>query len=259
MAHTLKILCIGNSFSEDTCEHVAPIGLASGYDEMVVANLYVGGCPIGDHFRHLTTDEPVYRYDRNDGSGWTHTAGYSIRWVIQSDRWDWIVIQHGSSNGNRYTDPACYEKLAPLVQQIRQLAGENTAVAFNMTWIGDPESNHHELLAYGGDQLLMYRNVCEVTKTVVAGTPGIDRISPTGTAVQNARAMGLDHRMTRDHYHLSYDLGRYIAGLIFFETLSGCPADKVQWAPEGVSWAERVLALRAVACAGQQPYAVTVS
>lgn len=258
MTQALKILCIGNSFSEDSCEYIAPIGLAAGLERMLVANLYVGGCPIEDHFRHLTTDEPVYRYDRNEGSGWTHTAGCSIRTAIQSEQWDWIVIQHGSANGVRYTDPACYEKLAPLVRQIRELAGENTAIAFNMTWIGDPESGHHELLAYGGDQLLMYRKVCEVTETVVAATAGVNRISPTGTAVQNARALGLSHRMTRDHYHLSYDLGRYIAGLMVFETLSGRPVDTLRWAPEGVSEAEQVLALKAVACARQQPYAVTI-
>lgn len=42
----LKILCIGNSFSQDTTAYVAEIAKAIGYEDVVIANLYIGGCPI---------------------------------------------------------------------------------------------------------------------------------------------------------------------------------------------------------------------
>lgn len=47
----LKILCIGNSFSQDTTAYVAEIAKAIGYEDVVIANLYIGGCPICKHDR----------------------------------------------------------------------------------------------------------------------------------------------------------------------------------------------------------------
>ena len=43
MKKSIKILCIGNSFSHDTTRFVPQIALSCGYDEIVIAETIVVG------------------------------------------------------------------------------------------------------------------------------------------------------------------------------------------------------------------------
>ena len=252
----IRILCIGNSFSEDTTAHVPKIAKSLGFKPILIANLYIGGCPITKHYHNLLQDAPVYRYDRNDGTRWVSHEGCSIREAIESESWDWISIQHGSSDGNRYTDPDCYRDLPLLVAQVKALAGAHTKIAFNMTWTGESNFDHHEIVENGGDIDLLFQKIVTITEQVVGQVEGIDRIIPTGTAVHNARATALVSRLHRDGYHLSMDIGRYLAGLIFFQTLSNTSTDDIRWKPQNVSDEEKKLLLRMVALASKSPYRV---
>ncbi len=55
----MKVLAIGNSFSQDATRYLRKIAQASGED-MKVVNLYIGGCPLSRHFKHeTTTNEPI--------------------------------------------------------------------------------------------------------------------------------------------------------------------------------------------------------
>ncbi len=121
---SIKILCIGNSFSEDTTSYLTQIARSLGFSNTVVANLYIGGCPISKHYENLKNDLPLYRYDRDNGAGWTQTPGYKISDAIKEEKWDWISIQHGSSYGGSYTDEKSYSDLPQLVAGIRRLADE---------------------------------------------------------------------------------------------------------------------------------------
>ena len=58
----IRILMIGNSFSDDTIEHVYPILRDFGYDEIILGNLYIGGCPIEKHYANLVGDVAEYNY-----------------------------------------------------------------------------------------------------------------------------------------------------------------------------------------------------
>jgi len=253
----LKILCIGNSFSQDTTAYVAEIAKAIGYEDVVIANLYIGGCPICKHYRHLQEDLPAYRYDRNEGFGWTQTPNCKISDAIKAEKWDWISIQHGSSGGERYTEPSCYQDLPALVEEVKALAPSTTKIAYNLTWAGEPEFDRPEMIDFGRDQLALFAAICHTTQECVVPVPGIDRVVPTGTAVQNARTTALKSRMSRDGYHLSYDIGRYLAGLIFFAALTGVSVENVSFRPKEVSDVDVELILRAVGLAMNEPYRVS--
>ena len=56
-------------------------------------------------------------------------------------------------------------------------------------------------------------------KAFEARKAGIRRFIPTGAAVQNARETALGDDLTRDGYHLSYGVGRYIAAATWYEAL----------------------------------------
>ena len=168
--------------------------------------------------------------------------------------WDIVSIQHGTGDKSRYTSPESYINLLPLIEYIRATYEKPVKIAFNMAWVADPDSVHHEIRSYNGDQDTMYRNVTAVTSEVVA--PLVDILSPAGTAIQNLRT-ATDRKLTRDGFHLSYDLGRYTASLTFLKKLCDLDLSKVSWMPEGVSEEERELAKKAAELAIAKPFSVT--
>ena len=50
---------------------------------------------------------------------------------------------------------------------------------------------------------------------------GADGIVPSGEAVLAANRAGLDKKMFRDEIHMSYGMGRYLLGLVWFLTFTG--------------------------------------
>ena len=251
---SIKILSIGNSFSEDTMAHTAEILKDIGICDFKLGNLYIGGCSINRHYKNITNDIADYIYYTNTGDGWNKKEKVGIAEAIRDAEWDIISIQHGTGDKSRYTSEESYQNLAPLIDFVKSLAKDGVKIAFNMAWVAEPDSTHHEIVSYGGDQALMYKNLTALTENVVA--PLVDIVSPVGTAVQNAR-MGIEKKLTRDDFHLSFDLGRYIGGLTFLKALCGCDIDGAAWCPDGVSEEEREIAKKAASLAILQPYAVT--
>lgn len=251
----LKLLCIGNSFSEDTTAHLPRIALLAGFSRVKIVNLYVGGCSIRKHCFHAEEDLPAYRCDVNEGEGWSHTPNVKISDAIRSEKWDWISIQHGTGDKSRYTEWSSYEKLPWLIGYIKSLAPETTRIAFNMTWVGEPDHPHEEIRYYGGDQLRIYEMIAKLTEERILPMAGIDAVAPTGTAIQNARSAGFGV-LTRDGYHLSLDAGRYIAGMTFLKALTGADCSRVPWI-NGESDPAKAIAEEAVRAALAEPFRVT--
>jgi len=254
---SLKILFIGNSFAVDTTYYATQVAKALGVKEVKIGTLYAGGCAIGMHYEHAIKDIPLYVYYVNEGDGWTEIYDYKISDAIKSDDWDYIVLNHGTAGTNRYTSPECYEKLNPLIDYVKSLAPKEVKIAYSLAWMGEPYHDHHEIKSYNGDTVTMRKNMIEVTKQTVLKCD-IDLIIPTGTAVENARTakIGL---LTRDGYHLSLGVGRYIAALTFISSITGLPIDNIDWVPEGVREYEKMVAIESVNNAKQTNFDVTKS
>lgn len=248
----MNILCIGNSFSVDTTWHIWQIAKDLGLRDFHFGNLYVGGCSINMHLANLETDAPVYKFHESRGEAWDVQEEYRIADAVRSEKWDWISIQAGTKDGSRYSKRESYENLPRLIELVKALAPQ-AKIAFNMTWVGDQNKPRSEMPEYRERLDDLYRDIAALTKELVV--PMVDKVCPTGTAVQNFR-LDYDGPMCRDGYHLSYGLGRYIAGLAFLKALTGADISGVQWVPEGVTAQQRSAAVAAVQEAMEQPFAV---
>ena len=60
----IKILAIGNSFSEDALHYLHEMASSVGI-ELKTVNLFVGGCSLERHFRNWETGEKAYMYQVN--------------------------------------------------------------------------------------------------------------------------------------------------------------------------------------------------
>lgn len=251
----MNILCIGNSFSRDTVQHIGHIAKSAGMADFRFANLYIGGCSINRHFRNVTENLAEYRYSFTTNGEWeAQEEPVTVAEALQKGPWDIISIQHGTGDRSRYTSPESYVNLAPLISCVKEAYGAPVEIAFNMAWVGERDRVHHEITSYGGDVELMFKNLTKLTREIVL--PLVDYVSPAGTAIQNLRSC-VDKSLTRDGFHLSYDLGRYTAGLTFLKTLCDPDLSAVSWAPEGVSEEERELAKQAALLAVKEPFSVT--
>lgn len=91
-----------------------------------------------------------------------------------------------------------------------------------MTWAYAADSRNNGFAHYNYNQFNMYRSITESYEQALHETE-IDIIIPCGTAIQNSRTneqlSTIGDQLTSDGYHLEKGMGRYIAGLTFFEAL----------------------------------------
>ena len=252
----LKILTLGNSFSVDTMEYVASIAKSVGIERIKLGNLMTGGCSINQHYAITTQNRSYAEYYENDGSGWIKTYGVLANEVLASEQWDYVTIQPGTGDHSYHTREVSYKKLVPLIEHIKTIVPSTTKIAYNLTWVGEPYGSHFEMIEYEGDQRRLFSDILDMVNKVVLPLEEVDFIIPTGLAVQNLRT-ATKEVLTRDTYHLSFSIGRYLAGLTFFSKVTGMSLNDVVWTPEEVDGVFRELAKQAASAAIEDPSKIT--
>ena len=217
-ATSLSILMIGNSFSDDTSQWVNEICADLGID-VVIGNMYIGGCTLATHYSNLVANSNAYAYRTYDSNSktWVTRSNTSIQYAIESYDWDLISLQQASgSSGVEST----YNLLSSIISEIYELKADARFV-WNMTWAYQQSSNHGEFYKYDNDQTTMYEAITSAVQNRIVSNKNIEAIIPNGTAIQNMRTSYVGDNLTRDGYHLSYGLGRYVAGLTLVASLTG--------------------------------------
>ena len=90
---TIRILCIGNSFSWDAVEQeLAPL-CEAGKQPIIIGNLYYGGCSLEQHHTFLMKDTAAYSFRYIEHGVRTPNEGYSLRQALKLMKWDYISFQ----------------------------------------------------------------------------------------------------------------------------------------------------------------------
>lgn len=217
-SNLVRILAIGNSFSEDALEeHLYNLASASN-KQIMIGNLYIGGSSLSDHIQNVRGNLPNYSYRKIEINGIKITTEKtSIYEALNDEYWDYISFQQVSYEGGIYST---FEKLLPELYDYvsKNNPYYNTKYLLHQTWAYGPKSNHQGFKRYDNDQVKMYEALVSSYDKAKKLIP-IYRVIPSGTAIQNARNTSLGNDLTRDGYHLSLDKGRYIASCTWFEAL----------------------------------------
>lgn len=228
---SLKILAIGNSFSIDATKYLWSIAKSAGYGEVIIANLFVGGCTLETHYENMTNDVPAYIYYKTDDEGeWVTTPDVTMLTGITDEDWDIITLQQASgSSGISGT----YNYVNNIVRYIKNnRTNEDAKIYWHMTWAYQGDSGHGEFAKYDGDQLKMYQGIVDSVQYRILPEKDIAGIIPVGTVIQNLRTSYVGDTLTRDGYHLSCEFGRYAAALTWFTVLTGKPLEEVNFVPK---------------------------
>jgi len=254
---TIKILAIGNSFSDDATQWLAYILMNMGY-EIYIGNLYIGGCSLDTHWANANSGEKVYDYRVSQWGTWSSTK-QSLEYGIKHKDWDIITIQQVSQNSGM---PETFGNLENLIGFINEKKTNPDAKLFwHMTWAYEGDSTHSGFPNYESDQMKMYNAIVNAGQTKILTNSAFTGIIPSGTTIQNLRTSYLGDHITRDGYHLSYDVGRYAAALTWAKLLTGESIDNVTYIPkEYPNVANHLPAIKeAVNNAIEKPFEVTPS
>ena len=250
----IKVLAIGNSFSEDAVEaYLFPLGEADDVN-FIIGNVYVGGCSLEQHWKFVTTNAEKYSFRKIVNGEKTTLANQTMEACITNEDWDYITFQQASPNSGQLD--TFFPYLKDLKNYVMTKATNlNVQYAMHQTWAYDKNSEHEGFANYDRDQMRMYNAIVSTVKSA-AESVGIDIIIPAGTAVQNVRGCESATNLTRDGYHLS-NLGRYIAACTWFEKLTGKSAVGNGYYPEDLSVEDRPTAQNAAHLAIETPFSIT--
>ncbi|MGI6222746.1 MAG: DUF4886 domain-containing protein [Prevotella sp.] len=250
----VKVLAIGNSFSEDAVEqNLSELASAAGFTS-IIGNLYIPGCPLERHYDNAARNIGDYRYCK---IGIDHkkvmTDKVTLERAIKDEKWDYISLQqvsHLSGLWNTY-QPYLHE----LVAYVHQLAPQ-AKIVWHQTWAYAQNSDHGGFKYYQSSQKRMYKQIMKCSRRAVK-EEGFDLIVPNGTAIQNARTSFIGDNMNRDGYHLNLVYGRYTAACTWFETIFHTSVVGNSYAPKGMSDELVRVAQLAAHYAVEKPYRVT--
>ena len=254
-AKTIKILAIGNSFSEDAIEQNLHELAKAENIETVIGNLYIGGCPLKRHWENAEGNKPAYRYLKIaiDGKG-VKTENERLADALSDEKWDYISLQQASGVSGLYSSYEPY--LTNLVEYVKRHAPK-AKIVWHQTWAYAQNSTHGEFPNYGNSQTQMYRMIVETAKTVMKSHK-FSKIIPSGTAVQNARQTYIGDNMNRDGFHLNLVYGRYTAACAWFEAITGKSVVGNAYAPAAMDKRLTLTCQQAAHDAVKKPWDVTM-
>ena len=227
--NTLKILAIGNSFSEDATRYLHQLANAAGVQTKIV-NLFIGGCPLERHWKNIENDEKAYAYQLN---GIATERRVSIDEVLMEEDWDVITTQQASPDSGWMNS---YEPFLGLMVAHLKEKAPNAKLYMQETWAYEIDSAHGSFMRYNRNQQEMYDKLHDCY-TQMAAKYNLELI-PSGSVIQKVRTLPEFHvqdgglSLCRDGFHMSFDYGRYLLACIWLKKLTGIAVKDITYIPE---------------------------
>jgi len=211
---SLRVLCIGNSYTVDAVSYVASILEGAGVPDTcyTVCAAVEGGASLQTWWGKVDGNETlgIYSYGRNS---MPLTRGTLKDLLAQP--WDVVTLQQYSAYAINYGS------FNPWLQRLIDFIRANSlnpdvTLAWQTAW---SYSRHY------GQQVDSYERWLYISRAVqqMVMKDGIDVLIPAGTAIQNARSTSLNTagELTRDGTHLDLGVGCYIASCTWVQALFG--------------------------------------
>lgn len=207
----MKILAIGNSFSQDATRYLQRIAGVAG-ERIKVVNLFVGGCPLRLHYINALEDRRNYAIQLHGES-----IGFfaSIKEALISDTWDVVTLQQASSQSFNYDTYQPY--LNFLADYVRKYCPKSK-IYVHQTWAYEDGTERLHNMGYEKAADMF----SDIEKTYQQAFEDIraDGMIPSGALMKELLKNGIE-KVHRDGFHASLGLGRYALGLLWYKVLTG--------------------------------------
>ena len=207
----MKILSIGNSFSEDAQAYLKGVCDAEGLD-LTCANLYIGGCTLIRHCENIKRGVKDYVYFVN---GAKVNDRVSVEEILTSEDFDVITLQESSYRSCElcHFEPYLHE----LIEYVKKHC-PNAKVALHMTWgYGKQLTERMKQVGLFSTEEMFEKVIENYTK--LAEKEKVDFIIPSGKVLYRLFLEG--YNIHRDAQHASLGIGRYALALTWMRKLFG--------------------------------------
>ena len=208
----MKILSIGNSFSQDAQRYLFRVAKKAGHTFKTV-NLDIGGCSLRTHYINTLEDKATYSFEYN---GEDIGLAVSIKQLLISDEWDVITLQQASHLSAHYETYTPY--LERLLEYIKKYC-PHSKIYMHQTWAYEDGSQRLKEVGGYDSAEEMFTNIREAYANAAQAIQA-DGILPCGQAMLNATKMGMK-KIHRDTFHASLGAGRYLLALTWYKALTG--------------------------------------
>ena len=215
----MKILSIGNSFSEDAQRWLHSLAKLHGID-IQCANLYIGGCSLETHWKNEKENNPLYDYQPNGNDA---KEKISINDALLREKWDIVTLQQVSDLSGIVESYEPY--ISELYEKVKA-ALPDAEIRLHRTWAYEIDTQHPGFENYNKNQNEMHLKIQAATKEIADKLNM--KIIPTGDIIQHLRENFAEFdyanggiSLCRDGYHLTYDIGRFAAAAVWFVSLTG--------------------------------------
>lgn len=260
---TIRVLTIGNSFAGNACKYLKEIA-ADGGVELIIGTANLGGCTLERHAslaKQSQSDPSNQPYTRSTDSG---REKLSLQEYLVAEPWDYVTLQQMSALSFR---PETYR---PHVDELIAIVGDlapDSEILMHQTWAYRADSPL--LKDWNLSQEEMHRGLIDAYAGV-ADEFGA-RLLPVGSAFHDFRSMpgravvvpdptfdfknpvhpnrpdqtnslvagwywnnsGNEPKLKLDFKHANA-AGCYLAGLVWYEVLTGNDARDITFVPNGV-------------------------
>jgi hypothetical protein len=282
-AETVRILGIGNSFTNNAHHYLSDIYQSVDGVDAEIGTAIIGGCSLERHVRHAQEQESDANAGKEYGyrlNGKMVQKDLSLKDILLAEDWDIISIQQVSTLSCKADSFQPYaDELIAYIRKYRP----NAEIVVHETWSHSVNSIRAKQLKIDPDWMYVQLHA---NYTKLAQDNGF-RLIPAGTAFQNARTTEMWHLIPNDfdpdHNRLRYPedkdnlpdmskslnsdyywlktgkgwilvndgyhanaAGQYLAALVWFDLLSGCDAREVTFKPNQLTEPQAV-SLRQIA------------
>lgn len=273
---SIKILTLGNSYSNDACAWLEKILKSASYDDVIIGYINYGGCDINDHWSNvdddITNDFGAEFFVNNNGKIQRYPTGedFSLvegyKFLLSMCEWDFVIIQHGPKS---VEIKESYSHLRDLLDFVKcNLKSPNAKLLYHMIWKYNDNVE-------GGSTAQVYDDILDTTRNIVLKHEEFVGVIPAATMRQNMMSTYLtDRDISRDYGHMGLGFGRYALGLLWYSYLTGGSSDDICFIPmrddvapellkrfdfDEVTEEKMIIAKEAISNAIAHPYEITKS
>ncbi len=228
---TIKVLTVGNSFADDAVSFLSEIAESVPGYSIHYTKANIGGCSLEKHVNLIKVCE-------DDPSQKPYAKEYCLKDLLLADNYDFVTIQQVSSMSFKWESFQPYA--GELIGFIREHQPQSEII-IQQTW-AYPNAQKLENwgITYDEMQAGLVKNYDKLASDYKL------RLFPVGEAIYNAYKQDTTLNLWRADIHHANENGRYLAGCIWFGTMSGVSPKKVNFIPEGME-EKTALFLREVA------------
>lgn len=215
----LKVLCVGNSYSNDTFWMLRDIAESAG-KRVTVGISHLSGGTLSQVYDAINGNGTVSTYNKFTDGGLNARTNFNARDIITDEDWDFIFFQQASTSAMNYD--SYQPHLTNIVDYVRNNAtNPRVRLGMNMPWVRPISSS---TIGTPEKQLEVNADIVNACQQAMFDTD-LEIFIPTGVAVMNGRKNDylaeIGNELTRDNSHLDEGIGRYLAAMTVFNTLYG--------------------------------------